>query len=139
MHYLRMKCHIEINCNYSNKALNANIATRIQSESFASCEKCKLLDNGIKPGIRRPRGGELAAEVCLLDGNHGDIATCPSNRGLVGEEAPDVNFGDPPYPLGEPQVDVIFGVAVGVRRGVICGVIENFCPVSLVAAPQRSP
>lgn len=90
-----------------------------------------------KPGIGSPQGGELAAEDCWLDGYHGDIAMCPSKRGFVGEVAPDVNFGDPAVEcsLGDPLVDFIFGVAVGVRRGVIRGVM-NFDPAGFIAATR---
>jgi hypothetical protein len=49
-----------------------------------------------KPGKFRLRGGELAAEDCLLEGIQGDNETVgPSYRGLgFGEVAPDVSLGD---------------------------------------------
>lgn len=91
-----------------------------------------------KPGIEPPRGGELAAEDCWLEGYNCGIAVCPSKR-FVGEVAPDVNFGDPAaeYPLGDPLVDVTFGVAVGVRRGAICGAMEKFCPAGFATVTRR--
>jgi len=88
-----------------------------------------------KPGIERPRGGELAADDCWLDGYHGDMEVYPSRRGcFVGDVAPEVIFGDPAveYPLGEFPVDVTLGVAVGVNRGLIYVVI--FCPTDLGTA-----
>lgn len=56
----------------------------------------------------------------------------------MGEVAPEV-LGDPAaeYPLGDPAVEITFGVAVGVRRGVINGVIENLCPEYLVAIGSK--
>lgn len=53
--------------------------------------------------------------------------------------APDVWLGDTAaeYLLGEPAVEITFGVAVGVRRGVIYGVKENFCPEYLEAIGQK--
>lgn len=52
----------------------------------------------------------------------------PSRRGFVGDVAPDVIFGDlaVEYPFGELPVDITLGVAVGVNRGLINGMI--FCP-----------
>lgn len=49
-----------------------------------------------KPGKFRLRGGELAAEDCLLEGIQGDRETVgPSYRGLdFGDVAPDVYLGD---------------------------------------------
>jgi hypothetical protein len=75
-----------------------------------------------KPGLGRPRGGELAAEDCLLDGYHGVIDIYASVRDLVGEVAPDINFGVAVIDirLGEVEVDIILGVASGVSRGVMC-------------------
>lgn len=60
----------------------------------------------------------------------------PSKRGFVGDVAPDVIFGDPAveYPLGEPPVDVTLGVAVGVKWGLIYGVI--FCPAGFDTASK---
>jgi hypothetical protein len=57
----------------------------------------------------------------------------------VGEVAPDVCLGDTAaeYPLGEPAVEITFGVAVGVRRGVIYGVMENLCAEYLEAIGQK--
>ena len=92
-----------------------------------------------KPGLGRPRGGELAAEDCLLDGYHGVIDMCPSIRALVGEVAPDINFGVAVVDirLGEVEVDNILGVASGVRRGVMCDERAYFWIGGLVAVPNR--
>jgi hypothetical protein len=75
-----------------------------------------------KPRLGRPRGGELAAEDCLHDGYHGVIDIYASVRDLVGEVAPDINFGVAVIDirLGEVAVDIILGVASGVSRGVMC-------------------
>lgn len=53
----------------------------------------------------------------------------------MGEVAPEASLGDTAaeYPLGEPAVEITFGVAVGVRRGVIYGVKENCCDEYLEA------
>jgi hypothetical protein len=58
----------------------------------------------------------------LLDGYHGVIDMCTSVRDLVGEVAPDINFGvaEVDIRLGEAEVDIILGVASGVSRGVMC-------------------
>lgn len=49
----------------------------------------------------------------------------------MGETAPDVLLGEPAaeYPRGDTLVEMIFGVAVGVRRGEMYGVMENLFPV----------
>lgn len=85
------------------------------------------------PGKERPRGGELAADDRSLCGYHGVNAVCPSYRGFVGDVTPDVIFGEPAveYVLGDAPEDVIFGVADGVRRGVMYGLIEDFWVTSL--------
>lgn len=69
----------------------------------------------------RPLGGELAADDCLLE-YHGVIDMCPSIRVLDGEVVPDISFGVAAIdiPLGEAEVDIIFGVASGVRRWLMC-------------------
>ena len=41
------------------------------------------------------------------------------------------------YPLGDPAVEITFGVPVGVRRGVIYGVKENLCPEYLEAIEAK--
>lgn len=91
-----------------------------------------------KPGFERPRGGELAAEDCLLDGYHGVIDMWASIRGFVGEVAPDINFGVAVVDirLGEAEVDIILGVASGVRRGVMCDERAYFWIRGLVAVPN---
>ena len=92
-----------------------------------------------KPGFERPRGGELAAEDCLLDGYHGVIDMWASIRDFVGEVAPDINFGVAAVDirLGEAEVDIILGVASGVRRGVMCDERAYFWIGGLVAVPNR--
>lgn len=57
----------------------------------------------------------------------------------MGELAPDTCWGVPTteYPLGDTLAEIIFGVPVGVRRGVIYGVIENLCPAFLEAVDQK--
>lgn len=56
----------------------------------------------------------------------------------MGDVAPEVFWGDPTveYPLGDALEEIIFGVPVGVRRGVIYGVIENLYPAFLEAVDQ---
>lgn len=68
-----------------------------------------------------PRGGELAADDCWLDGYQEDSDARPSYCNFVGEVAPEVVWGDSveEYLLGDPFVEYTFGVAVGVSRGVI--------------------
>lgn len=63
------------------------------------------------PGSGRARGGEFAAEDCWLDGIHGDRIFLPSycNFGVV---APEVF-------RGETLAEIILGVPVGVKRGVM--------------------
>lgn len=92
-----------------------------------------------KPGFERPRGGELAAEDCLLDGYHGVIDMWASIRDFVGEVAPEINFGVAVVDirLGEAEVDIILGVASGVRRGVMCDEMAYFWIGGLVAVPNR--
>ena len=52
--------------------------------------------------------------------------------------APEVLVGDATAekPLGDPTVEVIFGVPLGVNLGVIYGVTENLCTASLEAVGQ---
>ena len=91
----------------------------------------------MKPGLGRPLGGELAADDCLLE-YHGVIDMCPSIRILEGEVAPDINFGVAvvDIPLGEAEVDIIFGVASGVRRWLMCGERAYFWTGVLAAVYQ---
>lgn len=74
-----------------------------------------------KPGNGRALGGELAADDCWLDGKKDDIEPRPSYWGFVGELVPDVLWGEPTteYLLGDTLVEIILGVPVGVRRGVM--------------------
>jgi hypothetical protein len=92
-----------------------------------------------KPGFERPRGGEFAAEDCLLDGYHGVIDMWASIRVFDGDVEPDINLGVPVVDirLGEAEVDIILGVASGVRRGVMCVVREYFWIGGLAAVPDR--
>lgn len=57
----------------------------------------------------------------------------------MGDVAPEDCRGDEiaEYPLGDPLVEIIFGVPVGVRRGVIYGVTENLCPEVFKAVNQQ--
>lgn len=41
------------------------------------------------------------------------------------------------YLLGDTLVEITFGVPLGVRRGVIYGVRENFCPACLETATKK--
>lgn len=56
----------------------------------------------------------------------------------MGDVVPEVCWGDgtAEYPLGDTLEEIIFGVPVGVRRGVIYGVIENLYPAFLEAVDQ---
>lgn len=58
----------------------------------------------------------------------------------MGEVVPEVFCGvaTAEYPLGDPLVDIIFGVPVGVSRGVIYAVMEYLFPGYLDAANQIS-
>lgn len=80
----------------------------------------------MQPGTERPRGGEFAADDCWLEGYHEDNDDRPSYGSFVGEVAPEVRCGDAKaeYPLGDPLVEITFGVPVGVSRGVIYAVME---------------
>ena len=93
----------------------------------------------MKPGNVRPRGGELAADDCWLDGYHAEREERVSYGSFVGEVAPEVRCGEATaeYPLGDPLVDIIFGVPVGVSRGVIYAVMENRFPAFLDAVDQK--
>lgn len=93
----------------------------------------------MKPGNERPRGGEFAADDCWLDGYHEDSEDRVSNGSFVGEVAPEVRCGDAKaeYPLGDPLVEITFGVPVGVSRGVIYAVMEYLFPAFLDAVDQK--
>lgn len=88
-----------------------------------------------RPGSGRPRGGEFAADDCWLDGYHDESEPRPSYAVLVGELMPEVFLGDPAaeYLPGETLADMTFGVAVGVSRGDMYGVVENLNPVCFEA------
>lgn len=57
----------------------------------------------------------------------------------MGDVVPEVCRGDATaeYPRGDTVEEIIFGVPVGVRRGVIYGVIENLYPAFLEAVDQK--
>lgn len=55
----------------------------------------------------------------------------------MGDVVPEIILGDPAAEyLGEPPVDITFGVAVGVSLGVMYGVTENLWPACLEAVPE---